>query len=211
MRNKKILFATLSLLIVLITVIAVSASVETSGGGLRILKQDDSAYTLEDSVAIDYPAATYVAAKKFEQIPQTLEAWVFLPSTLGNTAAGPIFGNYRSNTSYGEAFINYEIDEKRHPRIWWGDEFAYNHYNIVFENTTVPQNTWCHITFVYDNLTGVVGCYLNGNLSEQKYYYPSLDGGITDFPFVLGGDQRTANMEYFKGGAQGHFCIFHGA
>ncbi|MBE6635425.1 MAG: hypothetical protein E7617_04415 [Ruminococcaceae bacterium] len=58
MRNKKILFATLSLLIVLITVIAVSASVETSGGGLRILKQDDSAYTLEDSVAIDYPGAS---------------------------------------------------------------------------------------------------------------------------------------------------------
>ena len=100
MRNKKILFATLSLLIVLITVIAVSASVETSGGGLRILKQDDSAYTLEDSVAIDYPAATYVASKKFEQIPQTLEAWVFLPDFYSGRG-GTIFQSLREQMDIG--------------------------------------------------------------------------------------------------------------
>lgn len=48
-------------------------------------------------------------------------------------------------------------------------------------------------------MSGVVSCYLNGVLAETKYFYPALDSGITDFPFVLGGDQRTANSGYFKG------------
>ena len=201
-KNTKILCAILCAVILVACIFMVYSfgASETSSDGLYIPKQDDSGYYPESPVALDYPAVTYAASKKLEQLPQTLEAWVFIPSTLADdVAVGPIFGNFSSEGSYGDAFLNYEITAGRHPRILWADEFAYNQYDIVFEKVTLPQNEWTHVSFVYDNNTGIVRCYVDGSLAEEKYFYPALCYAVTDFSFVLGGDQRTAHNAYFKG------------
>lgn len=110
-KNKRVLCAVLCavMLIGCVFMVYIFGASETSSDGLYIPKQDDSGYYPESPVALDYPAATYEARKKFESIPQTVEAWVFIPSTLGTKAAGPFLGNFNRDTSYGEAFINYEI------------------------------------------------------------------------------------------------------
>ena len=200
--SKKILCALLcvTMLIGCIFMVFSFGASETTSDGLYIPKQNDTGYYPASPVVLDYPATNYKALKLLEQIPQTVEAWVFIPSTLAESkSAGVIIGNYPADTSYGEAFINYEIYAGRHPRIWWADEFAYNQYDIIFENTTVAANEWTHVTFVYDNSTGIASCYVNGELSESKYFYPALDSGVTDYAFVLGGDRRTANTDYFRG------------
>ena len=201
MKSKKLISVLACAILLFTAIFAVSSFGATSAtsDGLKIPKQDDSVYDLVSSVVLDYPADNYKTTKKLESVPETVEAWVFYPSTLNGAAAGPIIGNYASDTSYGCAFINFEIYKNGVPRIWWGDEFAYNHYEIVFNEAKVPTNTWTHVSFVYDNDSGIVSCYINGILAEEKFYYPALDGGVVDYPFVLGGDQRSANAGYFKG------------
>ena len=195
MKSRKLIAALICAVLFLASVFAIySFAADSASDGLMFPKEPDSNY--------NYPSVTYQATKKLEHIPVTLEAMVLVPSSVGNDAVGPIFGNYFGTSSYGEAFINFEIYTNRNPRIWWGDEFGNGHYNIVFENTTVPKDTWTHVTFVYDSDTGVVSCYLNGELSEEKYFYPSLDEGVTDFPFFVGADQITMARDYFKGSLQ---------
>ena len=115
-KNTKILCAILCavMLVACIFMVYSFGASETSSDGLYIPKQDDSGYYPESPVALDYPAVTYAASKKLEQLPQTLEAWVFIPSTLADdVAVGPIFGNFSSEGSYGDAFLNYEITAGR--------------------------------------------------------------------------------------------------
>ena len=201
MKNRKLISVLICALLLFTAVFAVSSYGATSAtsDGLKIPKQDDSVYDLVSPVTIDYPAENYKATKKLESVPHTVEAWVFYPSTLNGATAGPIIGNYASDTSYGCAFINFEIYKNGAPRIWWGDEFGYNHYSIVFDGARVPTNSWTHVSFVYNDNSGIVSCYVNGILAEEKFYYPALDGGVVDYPFVLGGDQRSLNSGYFKG------------
>ncbi len=201
MKSRKLISALICALLLFTAIFAVSSFGATSAvsDGLKVPKQDDSIYDLVSSVALDYPQDSYEAKKKLESVPQTVEAWVFYPSTLKGAAAGPFFGNFNRENSYGEAFVNYEIHKNGNPRIWCADEFAYNLYDITFTNTKIPNDTWTHVTFVYNNESGVVSCYINGILSEEKFFYPALMDSVTDFPFVLAGDQRTANSGYFKG------------
>ena len=201
MKSKKLISAIVCAILLFTAIFVVSSFGATSSvsDGLKIPKQDDSVYDLVSSVALDYPAENYKAEKKLESLPETVEAWVFYPSTLEGKAAGPIIGNYNSDGKYGESFINFEIYKNGAPRIWCSDEFAYNLYDIVFDEARVPVNTWTHVTLIYDNESGVASCYINGQLKEEKFFYPELPESTTHFPFVLAGDQRTANGGYFKG------------
>ena len=165
-------------------------------GGLSFVKLQDPGRTADS-----YPDSTYDVMKKLEQIPQTFESWVYIPESLGTSRVGIIMGNY---TSYKkDAHLNFEISTSCVPRIQWyddrGDDFKAGQYDIKFTNSKVPYNTWTHLTFVYDNETGVVSCYLNGELSEEKYFYPSILDCVLEPFYVLGGDTRTLNPEYFKG------------
>ncbi len=201
MKSRKLISALVCAVLLFASIFAISgyAASSTTSDGLNFPKQDDSVYDLVSSVALDYPAENYKAEKKLESVPETVEAWVFYPSTLAGKAAGPVIGNYYSDGKYGESFINFEISANGAPRIWCSDEFAYNLYDIVFDKARVPVDTWTHVTYVYDNESGVASCYINGQLKEEKFFYPELPDSTTHFPFVLGGDQRTANGGYFKG------------
>ncbi len=189
---KKLLFAISVVALVFTSIFAMyTYAADDASEGLTFEQENDPTYA--------YPSETYLMAKKLEEIPVTLEAVVLIPSSLGNTAAGPIMGNYLGATNYGEAFINYEIYTNRNPRIWWGDEFGYGHYSIVFDKTVIPADKWTHVAFTYDNSNGVASCYVNGELSEVKYFYPKLDSGVIDFPMYIGADQQTMSRSFFKG------------
>ncbi len=189
---KKLLIAISAVVLLFTSIFAVySFAADDASEGLMIPQENDSSYA--------YPAQTYVMAKKLEKLPLTVEAEILIPSSLGTKAAGPIMGNHWGTTNYGEAFINFEIYTNRNPRIWWGDEFGHGHYSIVFEKTVIPADKWTHVAFTYDNDNGVASCYVNGELSETKYFYPSLDSGVTDFAMYIGADQQTMMRNFFKG------------
>ena len=189
---KKLLIAISAFALLFTSIFAVySFAADDASEGLMIPQENDPTY--------DYPSQTYPMAKKLEKLPVTLEAEVLIPSSLGNSAVGPIMGNHIGSTNYGEAFINYEIYTNRNPRVWWGDEFGNSHYSIVFDKTVIPVDKWTHVAFTYDNSTGVVCCYVNGELSETKYFYPKLDSGVIDFPMYIGADQQTMSRNFFKG------------
>ena len=192
MKSKKLIAALVCAVLLFASVFAIySFAVDDASEGLMIPQENDPSYA--------YPAQTYVMAKKLEKLPLTVEAEILIPSSLGTKAAGPIMGNHWGISNYGEAFINYEIHTNRNPRIWWGDEFGYGHYSIVFENTVIPADKWTHVAFTYDNDNGVASCYVNGELSETKYFYPSLDSGVTDFAMYIGADQQAIMRNFFKG------------
>ena len=165
-------------------------------GGMTFVKVQDPGRTNGT-----YPDSTYDIKKKLESIPQTFESWVYIPEYVGTSRVGVIMGNYTSYTK--DAHLNFEIYNSCIPRLQWyddrGSDFTAGQHDIQFKNSAIPYNTWTHLTFVYNNETGVVSCYLNGELSEEKYFYPSILDCVLEPFYVLGGDTRTLNPIYFKG------------
>ena len=97
---------------------AINPNVEQSFHGLKIERQ-------EDSVSTNYPSASYEIGKKFDAIPETVEAWVYIPASVGTGRVGIIMGNY---TGYAlDAHLNFEVHENGVPRIQWYDESGKGH------------------------------------------------------------------------------------
>ncbi len=165
-------------------------------GGMTFVKVQDPGRTNGT-----YPDSTYDVKKKLESIPQTFESWVYIPEYVGTSRVGVIMGNYTSYTK--DAHLNFEVYNSCIPRLQWyddrGSDFTSGQHDIQFKNSAIPYNTWTHLTFVYNNDTGVVSCYLNGELSEEKYFYPSILDCVLEPFYVLGGDTRTLNPIYFQG------------
>ena len=146
----------------------------------------------------DYPNAYYESNTKLDEIPETLEAWVYIPSYMSSSRVGVIMGNYSGFGDY-DAHLNFEVYNNRVPRIQWYNHANHAKYDIKFSNSALPVSEWVHLALIYDSESGVASCYVNGELSEEKYFYPALDGRVIDYPYCLAGDNRNLNTAYFKG------------
>jgi len=156
----------------------------------------------ENDDTSNYPTATYDILQRLDKVPETVEAWVYVPTSVYSSRIGVILGNYSGYQK--DSHINFELAANGIPRIqWWGelndDTTKVGQYDIRFSSSVVPADTWTHLVFVYDNDSGVLSCYLNGELSETKYFYPSIPDSAIDCEYVLGGDNRNLNAQYFKG------------
>jgi len=192
------LFAILMTVIVIISAITVSASAEEE----QIPGFVFSSYEDKDA-DYKYPDASYTIEKRLDKIPQTVSAWIYVPSSLTSSEVGAIIGNSEGRLS--ESGIDFVIGSGAVPTIsiqnkYKGDKKL--HYDVKFEssNSIVPTDSWTYVTFVYDNASGIASCYINGTISECKYFYPAIDEEVLVNGFVLGGDNRELNHGYFKGG-----------
>ena len=148
-----------------------------------------------------YPDATYVIQKHLDKMPQTVSAWVYVPSSVASSEVGAIIGNTEGRLS--ESGIDFLIGAGAVPTISVQNKYKGEnklHYDVRFENAKVPTDAWSYVTFVYDDASGVVSCYINGALGESKTFYPALKDEILVNGFVFGGDNRELNHGYFKGG-----------
>ena len=130
---------------------------------------------------------------KLSATPLTIEAEIYIDPTVTGRA-GAIFGNY---TGIREDLL-FEIYENGIPRFYYSD-VAGNVRDIRFNNVDVRTGDWAHIALTFDFEAGAISLYLNGSLAQTVPCEFDLADDITRYQFVLGGDNRSNNGNYFKG------------
>ena len=198
--NSKKLLVILTLIAVIITAWAVVASAEEESIPGFVFEAYNDKLNI-NGVEYSYPDAAYVIQKRLDKIPQTVSAWVYVPSSVASSEVGAIIGNTEGRLS--ESGIDFTIGAGAVPTVSVQNKYKGEnklHYDVRFENAKVPTDAWAYVTFVYDNASGIVSCYLNGALAETKYFYPAINEEILVNGFVFGGDNRELNHGYFKGG-----------
>ncbi len=144
---------------------------------------------------------TYRNEKFYAAAPETLEAWVYVPT--GYTARpGVILGNYPSTDC-----INFEIQIGGKPRLYYKDSSGTAH-SFVFNSVDI-RGAWAHVALVHDVASAQILCYVNGVLAETMTADASgasvgaygTTAGKT--AFAIGGDVQNGNAQYFKGRISG--------
>lgn len=145
-----------------------------------------------------YPTGSYYCNKLLEEIPVTMEAWVYLPADTYASLGGTILGNKPNNDHPSFSFT---IEENGVPQLafdYVGGERRYN-----FTTAAVPQETWTHVAIVYGTGTDnkQVYCYIDGELkgssATSKWYAAGAD--MLTRKVCLAGDQQQVNFEGFVG------------
>lgn len=173
MKKITVLFLIIVMLVQTVGVLSIEAS---SNGGLAFDKND-----------------VYATERPLDGEPNTLEAWIFMPSS--NTGrGGVIFGNY----GFVPQAISFEIHDDGVPRLYYVND-AGTVCDYRFSVLSIPENKWTHLAIVRDEAADTIYCYINGGLKSvikgvEPYGKKSWAG-----EFVLGGDLRAGNEQYFKG------------
>lgn len=149
---------------------------------------------------VEHPVGYYNTDKRYEKMPVTFEAWVYVPKSIYSARCGAILANYQSFAK--DNYVNFEIHSNGVPRLVFGDN-AGNMYDYKFSRAPVPADTWTHVAIVYGTGTDgkQIACYINGQLKQKTatsdwYKAPpeTLDNMI-----CLAGDYRALNEQAFRG------------
>jgi hypothetical protein len=149
---------------------------------------------------IDHPVGYYNTDKRYEKMPITFEAWVYVPKSTYSSRQGAILGNYQS---FGkDDYVNFEIHSSGIPRLVFGDN-AGNMYDYKFSRAPVPADKWTHVAIVYGTGTDgkQISCYINGQFKQKTAvdeWYGAPDE-VRDNMLCLAGDYRALNEQAFRG------------
>ncbi|MBQ7935424.1 MAG: metallophosphoesterase, partial [Clostridia bacterium] len=138
----------------------------------------------------------YYTNQRLNEMFHTVEAWIYFDGT-SSTANGMLIGNYDQS---GGTYVNVGV-QSGHPRIYYTDGVN-DYYNVRFDTVNVITGEWVHMVLINDPKTHMMHCYINGELAESKGFYPDFDNRTLNQYFVIGGDLRRLNTDYFKGGLQ---------
>ncbi len=147
----------------------------TSGNGMSFLK-----------------SAHHRMTDKLPKNPLTLEAEIFVPTTVTGRA-GAIFSNYMGVRQDW----HFEIFENGVPRFYYHDAGG-NIRDIKFTDVDV-RGKWVRIAFTFDYANKAMSLYIDGTLRQTVKCEYDLASDITTFKFLVGGDGRSDNSQYFKG------------
>lgn len=148
--------------------------------------------------------AYYYPKTGMDTFPATYEATVYIPSTITNPS-GVIWSNYGEDSDW----LRFEINENLYPVLYIrykneAGELVYPIYE--FSNKPVPTDQWVHITIVRDFANKICRCYYNGewadtmsSASDSWLWSVSPENLNLNTRFILGGDWRQKNTQYFKG------------
>jgi len=131
--------------------------------------------------------------EKLSSLPLTIEADVYLPEKYAERA-GVIFGNYAGSRKN----LNFEIQKNGVPRFYYTDTNNKDQ-SILFNKVDIRTGDWVHLAISFDYANRTISLYLNGELAESVACTADMIPAITDVGFVLGGDNRSGNGQYFKG------------
>lgn len=147
-----------------------------------------------------HPVGYYVTEKRYEKMPITFEAWVYIPKSVYSQRGGIIIGNYQSFSK--DDFINFEIHTNGVPRLLIDDPSGTMH-DYKFSRAPVPADKWTHVAIVYG--TGTDGkqiyCYINGELKQSSSVSNWFEANpeALDNAICLAGDYRSLNEQGFRG------------
>ncbi len=132
----------------------------------------------------------YEVNKSLEKLPQTFEADIYLPKTY-TTRPGVIFGNYGKNTDC----LSFELSAGGVPRLYYTTASGDKSY--LFSSVDVRTGDWAHLAITNDTASGTITCYLDG---KSVGTISGLNYKLSHYgPFLIGGDYRSGNEQYFKG------------
>ena len=135
----------------------------------------------------------YKMDEKLPKTPLTLEAEIYVDPNFSGRV-GAIFGNYMG---IRQDWL-FEIHENGVPRFYYTDVGA-NIQDIRFNEVDVRTGDWVHIAFTFDIENAKMSVYLDGELAQSIAITSDLAADITTYRFILGGDGRSNNGNYFKG------------
>ena len=130
---------------------------------------------------------------KLPKTPLTLEAEIYVDPSM-SVRVGSIFGNYMG---IRQDWL-FEIFENGVPRFYYSDAGG-NVKDYKFTEVDVRTGDWVHIAFTFDYANGLMSVYLDGELAQSIDCTADLAEDITTFRFIVGGDGRSDNGNYFKG------------
>ncbi|MBQ6701450.1 MAG: metallophosphoesterase [Clostridia bacterium] len=138
--------------------------------------------------------SSYYPTKPLNDYPNTIEVWLKFPSDYSGRG-GVVIGNYGGT----KACINFEIYTNGIPRLYCTDSFG-NVYDYVFNKVDIRRKAWINVSLVNNIELNRVECYVNGELIQTiEGAYPQ-DPAMLNSGFSFGGDLRSGNPQYFKGG-----------
>ena len=139
----------------------------------------------------------YEATQRADRTPTTFEAWIRLPKSAASGRGGVIIGNYGDSTS---PCINLEIHNGGNPRLYWLGRTSSDLADCKFTDINVCTGEWLHLAVVRDKTKRKVHCYINGELASTiDLPLNAVRNMLCVEPFVVGGDLRDGNAQYFKG------------
>ena len=162
----------------------------------------NTVFAQESSAGMSFDAKKHTTTKLYDEMPSTIKVDLFLPAGL-TSRSGVIFGNY-TNSSIKNSF-EIEIASGGKPRFYYHNDMG-EVVDIKF-NTIVKTGEWVTVTFVYDELNEKIVCYNNGVLCEEidasssenhAVFSKIVPSALCEY-YVLGGDNRNNNAQYFKG------------
>lgn len=164
--------------------------------------EDRSGITMErtETKGVSHPVGYYTAEKRFEKMPITFEAWVYIPKSVYSQRGGIIIGNYQSFSK--DDFVNFEIHTNGVPRLLIDDPSGTMH-DYKFTKAVVPADKWTHVAIVYGTGTRSqqIYCYINGEFkqaSSLENWFEANPEAI-DNTVCLAGDYRSLNEQAFRG------------
>jgi len=150
--------------------------------------------------SLSHPTAFYATQKRFDKMPLTFEAWVYIPNNIHSKRVGVILGTY--NNSSKDVYFNFEIEAGGVPKLIFGKQDG-TERSYLFDKAAVPADKWTHIAIVYATGTGgqQVFCYIDGQIKQKtspaSFYRPN--DSFMDNQICLAGDYRTFNTQGFRG------------
>jgi hypothetical protein len=150
--------------------------------------------------SVNHPVGYYNTEKRYEKMPITFEAWVYVPKNVYSSRCGAILGNYQSFAK--DDYVNFEVHSNGIPRLVFGDN-AGNMYDYKFARAPIPADKWTHVAIVYGTGTdgNQISCYINGQFKQRttvKEWYSAPDE-VRDNMICLAGDYRALNEQAFRG------------
>ncbi len=131
--------------------------------------------------------------------PMTVETTIFFNKRSTGDKEGVYFGNLRGDPTYATPTSNiaFSITNKGYPQVFYKDETGCDRYTFLFDKANVLKSEWVHLTITFDNPKKEIRCYINGELAGTDVLEEDFCVGLEDF--LIGGDMRILNPQYFKG------------
>ena len=179
-------------IITLFSLLSLSVSSADTKKGITIERMSTS--------GVEHPVGYYNTDKRYETLPLTWEAWVYIPKKIYSQRCGPILGNYQSFSK--DEYVNFEIHKNGIPRLVFGISDG-TMYDFMFDQAAVPADKWTHVAIVYGTGTQnqQIYCYINGELKQKTAVSKWFEAPATtiDNMVCLGGDYRALNEVAFRG------------
>ncbi|MFD2114298.1 Ig-like domain-containing protein [Paenibacillus yanchengensis] len=129
--------------------------------------------------------------ERLSEAPQTVEAWVKIPSTVpNNERVGVILGNYFENYYDDISRFNFEINQNSNPRIYWKSGVG-NALDYSASDVKIKRDEWTHIAITLDEFANKAVTYINGAKAHEGTFNVPLPNNRPARELKIGSDYRV--------------------